>query len=147
MVAILGVIKPCTCIYTRTLFWHPTVVRSLTHSVILAFEHKSGFKNNYRVRNGFGLENRPAYNSGTNSWHSLTNHRNLRTFRCKNSVFLVEPFRTSPPNMLHANMKLLHWRLVRKKHLAPGWIRVVWGPWLKLRKGAFGMYIYINKCI
>jgi len=47
------------------------------------------------------------------------NHLNYRLFHCMNNVFLVEPFPARLPNMLHANMKLLYWRLVRKQPLAP----------------------------
>jgi len=56
VVAILGVIKPCTCGYARTLrFWYPKVAHILPHSVNLVFGTKSGFKNKYRAR--VGLQN------------------------------------------------------------------------------------------
>jgi len=58
VVAILGVIKPCTCNYTRTLrFLTPADAYILTHLVNLAF----GLQN-YMSSSGFKV--RPVYNSG-----------------------------------------------------------------------------------
>jgi len=56
--AILGVIKPCTCLqlYPHTAFFvNPQLQKSLTHSVNLIFGSKSGFKKKYRDRAGFGF--------------------------------------------------------------------------------------------
>ena len=58
-------------------------------------------------------------NRSTSSWHSPPNHLNYRLFHCMNNVFLVEPFPARLPNMLHANMELLYWWLIRKQPLAP----------------------------
>jgi len=57
VIAILGVIKPCTCSYTRTLhFWYTTVAHILTQSANLAFGPKSVcLKNNCRAWATFGL--------------------------------------------------------------------------------------------
>jgi len=67
-VIVLGVIKPCTCSYTRTLrFLYPVVTPILTHSVNLAFGLNRASKTNvelgpdlglwFRARAGFGLQN------------------------------------------------------------------------------------------
>jgi len=58
VIAISGVIKPCTWSYTQTLrFWYPAVAHIFTHTANLASGPKSGFKNKCRTRAGFGLHN------------------------------------------------------------------------------------------
>jgi len=62
VIAILGVIKPCTCSYTRTLrFLIPCI---LTHSVNLSFGLNRASKMNVGLGPGSGFKIKPVYNSG-----------------------------------------------------------------------------------
>jgi len=63
VIAILGVIKTCTCSYTRSLhyvFWYPTVARILTHSVNLACGLNRASKINVRMGSGLGFRFRAS---------------------------------------------------------------------------------------
>jgi len=58
VIAILGVIKPCTCRYTRPLrFLIPGRCAYLDSLGEFAFGPKLGFKNKCRACAGFGLQN------------------------------------------------------------------------------------------
>jgi len=67
MIAIMSVIKPCTCSYTRILpFWYPEFARTFTHSANLDVGPKSGSNNKCRARVGFELQNETYFT--TLSW-------------------------------------------------------------------------------
>jgi len=75
VIAILGVIKPCTCRYTRPLrFWYPADARILTHSVNSLSGLNWASKTNVGLAPGSDFKMRPVYNSEPRLTNTVLNN-------------------------------------------------------------------------
>jgi len=87
VIAILDVIKSCTCSYTAApahyVFWYPAVAHIVTHSVNLAFGLNRASKINVGLGPGSGFKVKPIYNSAPAIYH-----QNVCMYKQKRSLIV-----------------------------------------------------------